>query len=314
MKKRTNKKAKLKTGRSAAKKSYIEFNGVFTALVTPFKKGAVDFVSLKKLVRSQLDNGVRGFVVNGTTAESPTLTQDEVLKIFTLVKKESDGAAPILLGTGSNCTRKTIEQTKWAAKIGADGALVVVPYYNKPPQRGIVAHYKSVAENSTLPVVMYNVPGRTVVAMSNETIMELMNVRNIIGIKEASGDVSRLTELVRSAPDSFLLTSGDDSTCIDFMLSGGRGVISVISHVIPKELITISRLALNAQLESRALYQKYKELNRLLGIEPNPIPVKMMLYQMGIIASPEMRLPLVELSEQNKLLTLKELKKLGMCK
>lgn len=315
MKKKAQNKRAIKKNKSEKKmRSAGDFTGVMTALVTPFKKGHIDYVSLKRLVRQQLDGGIQGLVVNGTTAESPTLTQQEVGEIFKFVRKETDKSIPLVMGTGSNCTSSTIEKTILAGKLGADAALVVVPYYNKPPQRGIVAHYSAVAKASMIPVIMYNVPGRTVVSMTNETILELMKVRNIVGIKEASGDVARVPELCRSAPDAFLMTSGDDATCIDFMVNGGRGVISVVSHVIPNELVTITKRAMNAEVAAQKDYNKFKNLNRLLGIESNPIPVKMMLYLMGIINSPELRLPLVELTEQNKILVKNELETLGLLK
>lgn len=270
-----------------------KFSGVVTALITPFYKGKIDFLSLKKLVQQQLDNGIDGFVINGTTGESPTLEAAEVEQIFKFVKREVDGCVPLILGTGSNSTAKTIKTTGLAKKIKADAALVVCPYYNKPTQQGLVEHYSSVAKAVHMPIILYNVPGRTVISISPETVVKLSKVKNIVGVKEASGDIRAASYLIKNTNKNFLLTSGDDSTCIDFILAGGHGVISVISHIIPAEMRGLSRLARSGDLLAKKKYQKYESLNKALGINPNPIPVKMMLHLMGVIRSPELRLPLM---------------------
>lgn len=277
-----------------------KFGGVITALVTPFKKGLVDHYSLIRLVREQLDNGVRGFVVNGTTGESPTLEWSEVREIFRTVKKTSDGAATLIVGTGSNSTQATIEKTKLVEKWGADAVLVVAPYYNKPPQRGLVAHYKAVAKAARVPVILYNVPGRTVISMTADTVAEIAKEKRVIGIKEASGDLELLAQIKSKVRPEFLLSSGDDATCIDFMGRGGHGVISVVSHLIPRQLSTLAAAACAGDRGAVAEFGKYKELNALMGIEANPIPVKMGLYLQGIIKSPELRLPLVTLADEHK--------------
>ncbi len=278
------------------------FEGIFTALVTPFDQQKVDFESLKKLVEWQLEMGVDGFVVNGTTAESPTLTSEEVEQVWSKVKSWVPADFPLILGTGSNSTAETIVKTKKALELGAAGALVVVPYYNKPPQAGLIQHFKQVADSAKeLPIVLYNVPGRTVISMSAETVIELSKCNNIVGIKEASGDMEQAHEIIKKCSKDFVTTSGDDVSCLDQMLIGGKGVISVISHIIPKELKTLSLQAREGQKQANKEYQKYSELNQLIGCEPNPIPVKMALHQMGLIKSPELRLPLVEMSEGNSL-------------
>jgi 4-hydroxy-tetrahydrodipicolinate synthase len=276
-----------------------KFGGVITALVTPFKKGDVDYYSLIRVVREQIDNGVSGFVVNGTTGESPTLEWSEVKEIFKTVKKTSDGAVKLIVGTGSNSTQETIEKTKQAERWGIDGTLVVVPYYNKPPQRGLVAHYKAVAKAARMPVILYNVPGRTVISMTPETVAELAKEKRIAGIKEASGNLENLDKIKASVSENFLLSSGDDPTCIDFMSRGGHGVVSVISHLIPGELSKLAEAACSGDAGASAEYGKYKELNTLMGIEANPIPVKMGLYLQGLIKSPELRLPLVTLADEH---------------
>lgn len=302
----------MRKNKMKRKKSKAAFSGVFTALITPFYRGRVDFISLKKLVRDQIDGGTEGFVINGTTGESPTLEESEVEKIFYQVRKETDDTVPLVLGTGSNSTAATVYKTKMAKKWGADGALVVVPYYNKPPQRGLVAHYKQVAEASTIPVLLYNVPGRTVVSLSEETIVALSKIKNIVGVKEASGQIELVERLAKQVRDDFLLISGDDSSCIDFMLAGGHGVISVVSHIIPGKLRDLSDRARRGDSSVREEYGQYDKLNSLMGVESNPIPVKMALYIMGIIRSPELRLPLVPLSKEHTARVKSELKKLRL--
>jgi 4-hydroxy-tetrahydrodipicolinate synthase len=291
------------------------FEGVITALITPFKDGQVDYNSLEKLVSWQLANGIEGFVVNGTTGESPTLLPDEVEKIFLFVKNRVPEKFPLLLGTGSNSTAKTIENTKKAAKLGAHGALIVVPYYNKPTQMGMAEHFGAVAtEIPKLPIMLYNVPGRTVVSMQSDTVKKLSEFNNIKGIKEASGNMELGQDIIKKNQTSFIVSSGDDLTCLDLALIGGKGVISVISHVIPKELRQLMDRARKGEVDVKTSYKKYNELNKLIGIEPNPIPVKMALYKMGIISSPELRLPLTKMTNSNSELLTQELSRLGILK
>ena len=273
-----------------------DFNGAISALVTPFLNGEVDYASLEKLVAYQLENGIKGFVVNGTTAESPTLTSAEVAKIFAMVRAQAGVNFPLILGTGSNSTAKTIEATKKASELGANAALVVVPYYNKPPQRGLVEHFKAVTKASEVPVILYNVPGRTITGMTVDTVAELAEVKNIIGIKEATGDIKFDQELINRLPKSFLMLSGDDGTYIDFLKLGGKGIISVMSNIITKECSRWTELMLSGKVsDAEADFKKFQKLIGLMYCEANPIPVKWMLYKKGIIKSPEMRLPLVTL-------------------
>lgn len=272
-------------------------SGVFTALVTPFQNGEVDYASLKKLVCHQLDGDVDGLVVNGTTAESPTLSDGEKLKIFECVKAEVSGEVPLVFGTGTNSTRDSIEATQKAARWGADAALVVVPYYNKPPQRGLFQHYQKIAESSNLPVLLYNVPSRTITQLELQTIVELSRIPNIVGIKEATGNLEFGKQIASECDPDFLLTSGDDGTFLDLMEVGGRGVISVASNMIPKKFSDWCRRAMNGDRTVREEFSKFSSLNSYLYVEANPIPVKMALYLMGIISTPELRLPLVKLAE-----------------
>ncbi|MCM2280334.1 MAG: 4-hydroxy-tetrahydrodipicolinate synthase [Bdellovibrionaceae bacterium] len=274
-----------------------DLSGVLTALVTPFRDGAVDFDSLKKLVRFQLDNGISGFVINGTTAESPCLSRQERLDIFACVRAESGGRVPLVMGTGSNDTRATIEATQQAEAIGADAALVVVPYYNKPPQRGLVAHYKAIAASTSLPILLYNVPGRTITRLEPETMLELSYVQGIVGVKEATGDIELGKKVIAGSKPGFLVTSGDDATYLDLTTVGGVGVISVASHILPGQFVKWYKDARAQRGEWKADFAKYKDLIDYLYVEANPIPVKTALYLMGIIATPDMRLPLVPLQE-----------------
>ena len=215
------------------------FSGVFTALITPFKGGAVDWNSLKRLVHAQLDGGIKGFVINGTTAESPVLEESERDEIFRFIRKEVGTEFPLVMGTGSNSTAKTIRDTKRAQELGAAGVLVVVPYYNKPPQRGLFQHFQKVAECTSLPVMLYNVPSRTITRLELDTVVELSRISNIVGIKEASGDIGLAKNLVEQCEPGFLVTSGDDGSFIDLVGAGGRGIISVASHIMPR---TVCRL------------------------------------------------------------------------
>ena len=291
--------------------SHYSFKGVTSALPTPFLNKKIDYNSLTKLVEFQLKNGINGFVVNGTTAESPTLTWEEVQKLYSLVREISGARVPIILGTGSNSTEQTIETTKKAEGLGADAALVVVPYYNKPPQRGLVAHFSEVAENTKLPIILYNVPGRTITGMSIETIIELAKVKNIFAIKEASGDVEFDKNLKTKLPAEFIMLSGDDPTYLDFLKLGGSGLISVMSNVITAACTKWTSLAHEKEwADADADFEKYKNLIRLLYVEANPIPLKWMLFKMGLFASPEMRLPLVSLDEKFHPEIENELKKL----
>jgi 4-hydroxy-tetrahydrodipicolinate synthase len=259
------------------------FGGVSTALITPFQQGHVDEGSFRKLLQNQLHRGVQGFVINGTTAESPTLTETEVARLFAIARAEAPTDFPLIVGTGSNSTVKTIQDSIRAEKMGADALLVVVPYYNKPPQRGLFEHFKAVAEAVNIPIILYNVPGRTITALELETIQNLSKHPNIIGIKEASGHIPFARQIREACGREFLLLSGDDASYADFMEAGGDGVISVASHILPEVMLQKS-------------VREYLELIEMLFIEANPIPVKMALSLLQIIASPELRLPLATLA------------------
>lgn len=274
-----------------------KFRTTLTALVTPMFQGRVDLTSLEKLLDFQIQNGVKDFVVNGTTGESPTVSFDEMKEVFSIVKRKSP-QGHLVFGTGSNSTAKTVEDSLKAQQLGADAALVVVPYYNKPTQQGLYLHFKTVAEALQIPTILYNVPGRTITALAVETIEKLAKIPQIIGIKEASGNIQTATDIVRNCGKEFVLLSGDDGTYADFLHVGGQGVISVASHILPKEFVQMTHLSDTGDHQATAtMIARYAKLIQLLFTEANPIPVKMALHWMGILRSPECRLPMTTLSE-----------------
>lgn len=272
-------------------------SGVFTALVTPFKDGEIDWASLKRLVRFQLDNEVNGLVVCGTTAESPTLSDDEKREIFHFIKQEVSGELPLVMGTGSNSTSESVRATREAWHWGADAALTVVPYYNKPPQRGLFQHFQKIAECSELPIILYNVPGRTITRLEPHTIAELSRLPNVVGIKEATGDVLFGKQVIDECGKEFLVTSGDDGTFLGLIAHGARGVISVASNILPRPFSDWCARARRGEQEPGDEFMRFADLNSFLYVEANPIPIKMALHQMGLISSPELRLPLTSLAE-----------------
>lgn len=276
-----------------------KIEGVITALVTPFdSQMKIDFKSLEKLVKNQVARGVKGFVINGTTAESPTLEESEVKDIWQAAKSAAGNDCVFILGTGSNSTVKTIKDTQKAKDWNADAALVVVPYYNKPPQRGLFQHFKKVADEAQMPIILYNVPGRTALSMGVETVVELSHVKNIIGIKDATGNMDTAELISQQVKPGFIKLSGDDGTYADYLSQGGNGIISVASHIIPEVFIEITNLAKNKKMEeARKVQAEYKELVDSLYVESNPIPVKKALEIVGLISSAKMRLPLIEASQ-----------------
>lgn len=295
----------------------FKFDGVISALPTPFYNGKVDFDSLEKVLEFQIKNGIDGFVVNGTTAESPTLHWSEVEEIYKFVKKYVKDEIPVIVGAGSNSTEHAIDLTLKCNDLGADAILSVVPYYNKPPQRGLVLHFEKIAQKSKCPVIVYNVPGRTITSISMPTFLELSKINNIIGIKEASGDVPFFKALFQNLTAetnlNWTLLSGDDPTYLQFLLEGGNGIISVMSNALTKECERWKNLIANKDLAiAQADFAKYSRLIQLMYVEANPIPIKWILNRMGIFKSPEMRLPLVELDKKYFLEIETELKNLNL--
>lgn len=288
------------------------FEGVITALITPFKNGEVDYSSLKRLLKKQLDQGVDGLVIHGTTAESPTTTEAEKEKIFQFVKSEVSNQVPLIVGTGSNSTQDSISKSQKAEKWGAVGILVVVPYYNKPPQRGMLEHFSKIANSVEIPTILYNVPGRTVISLEVDTIVALSENKKIVAIKEATGDVEFGTKIIEHCRKDFHVLSGDDKTCMALAARGGRGVIAVVSHLISGKMQdTYKKIKSGKSVEALKEYEKYFPLIDSMYIESNPIPLKYALKKIGVIESDELRLPLVTISEEMKIKVDKELKVLG---
>ncbi len=265
------------------------------ALITPFKEdGSVDYESLLRLVEYQVQNGIDFLCVLGTTAETPTLTAEEKRKIKSLVIERVNGRVPILLGVGSNCTQTVIDTIKNEDMTGVDALLIAVPYYNKPSQEGIYQHYKAIAQSTKLPIVLYNVPGRTGVNMTAATTLRLAHdFDNIVAIKEASGDISQMDEIIKKKPENFDVISGDDGITFPLITLGAVGVISVIGNAFPKEFSRMTRLALAGDYNSAlTIHHQFTELFKLLFVDGNPAGVKAMLSMMGMIEN-KLRLPLV---------------------
>lgn len=269
--------------------------GTGVALITPFREdGSVDYESLLRLVEYQIQNGIDFLCVLGTTAETPTLTTEEKRKIKSLVIERAGGRVPILLGAGSNCTQTVIDTLRNESMAGVDALLISVPYYNKPSQEGIYQHYKAIAQSTELPIVLYNVPGRTGVNMTAATTLRLAHdFDNITAIKEASGDISQMDEIIKNKPANFDVISGDDGITFPLITLGAVGVISVIGNVFPREFSRMTRLALAGRYDSALkIHHQFTELFKLLFVDGNPAGVKAMLSMMGMIEN-RLRLPLV---------------------
>lgn len=273
--------------------------GSLVAIVTPmFEDGRLDLDALKKLIDFHVDAGTDGIVIAGTTGESPTVDVDEHCLLIKTTIEHVAKRVPVIAGTGANSTAEAIELTAKAKALGADACLLVAPYYNKPSQEGLYQHFKAVAEAVDIPQILYNVPGRTGCDLSNDTVLRLAQVRNIVGIKDATGGIERGTDLLLRAPAEFAVYSGDDATALALMLLGGKGVISVTANVAPKLMHEMCKHALNGNLlAAKAANAKLFALHQKLFVEANPIPVKWVLQQMGLIAT-GIRLPLVNLSSQ----------------
>lgn len=277
------------------------FRGCGTALVTPFKgkNAEIDEAALARLVEWQVSSGIDFLVPCGTTGETPTLSRDEWLRVIEITIEAAGGRVPIVAGATSNSTEEAIAKAKTVAKIkGVDAILTASPYYNKPTQEGIYRHFVKIAETVDLPVILYNVPGRTVADMSNETILRLAQVPGIVGVKEATGNIDRAAHLIKHAPEGFMIFSGDDPTAIALMLLGGHGNISVTANVAPRQMSELCRAALEGDAKTaRAIHLKLLSLHKNLFIESNPIPVKWALQELGRIEG-GIRLPLTPLDER----------------
>ncbi|WP_028535579.1 4-hydroxy-tetrahydrodipicolinate synthase [Paludibacterium yongneupense] len=272
--------------------------GSLVALITPmFEDGSVDYDALKGLVDFHIENGTDGIVAVGTTGESATLSVPEHTRVVETVIRHAAGRIKVVAGAGGNSTAEAIELTQHCAALGADAILSVVPYYNKPTQHGIYLHFRAIAEAADIPVILYNVPGRTVADMQNDTVLRLAEIPNIVGLKDATSDIGRGCDLMCRAPSDFALYSGEDMTSMAFMLCGGHGVISVTANVAPRLMSELCRASLGGDIaRARAINKKLIGLHKELFIEANPIPSKWALGRMGRIAS-GVRLPLHPLSE-----------------
>ncbi|WP_373767002.1 4-hydroxy-tetrahydrodipicolinate synthase [Glaesserella sp.] len=289
------------------------FSGSIVALITPMKHGEIDFDGLKELVEFHINAGTDAIVSVGTTGECSTLSIDENVKV---IKKTVEFAAdriPVIAGTGSNSTNEAIIMTKLIANSGVVGCLSVVPYYNKPTQEGLYQHYKAIAECTDLPQILYNVPGRTGTDLKPETIARLAKIPNIVAVKEATGDLSRLPLIKELAGEDFIFLSGDDATGLDSMKLGGQGVISVTNNLAAADMAKMCQLALAGRFdEADAINERLMDLHKNLFVEGNPIPVKWAAYKMGLISEPTLRLPLTTLSEQYQPVILAALQKANL--
>jgi len=275
----------------------LTVSGCYTALITPFRDGQLDLPALRALVERQIAGGVSGLVPCGTTGETPALTAAEWESVVAMVIETAHGRVPVIAGTGSNSTASTIEQTRRARTLGADGALVVTPYYNRPTQEGLFGHFAAIAEAVDLPLVLYNVPGRTGVNMSPETAIRLAPIPGIVAIKEASGSLDQASQIVCDAPDGFAVLSGDDSLTLPIMGVGGTGIVSVVSNIVPEAVSALTAACLAGDFAlGRAIHRSLFDLCRAMFVETNPVPVKTAAALLGH-CTPEVRLPLAPLSE-----------------
>jgi 4-hydroxy-tetrahydrodipicolinate synthase len=290
--------------------------GSIVAIVTPmFEDGSVDWKALEKLVEWHIEQGTNSIVAVGTTGEASTLSMAEHTKVIAEIIRVANKRIPIIAGTGANSTREAIELTQEAKELGADAALLVTPYYNKPTQEGLYQHYKAIAEAVDLPQILYNVPGRTGVDMSNETVIRLADIPQIMGIKDATGDVARGTALIEGlAGKDMVVYSGDDATAYQLMLAGAKGNISVTANVAPKRMSDVCKAALSGDAaQAEQLNQDVAEVHDIIFCESNPIPVKWALHEMGYIAT-GIRLPLTPLAEQYRSPLSEAMKKAGIIK
>ena len=274
--------------------------GSFTALITPFKNGKIDEESFRSFIDFQIDEGIQGVVPVGTTGESPTLSHEEHKQAVEICIDQTKKRVPVIAGTGSNNTEEAIDLTRHAEKSGADAALIVTPYYNKPTQRGMYEHYESISKNSNIPIIIYNIPGRSVVNMTNETMKELFKLKNIVGVKDATADIPRVYNSRIDIGEDFNLLTGDDATCLAFMIYGGHGAISVTANIAPKLCSDFMNFCLERKFqEATRINDLLMPLHTALFIESSPSPVKYAANKLGLCSS-EIRLPLTEISDETK--------------
>ena len=279
------------------------FKGSNVALVTPFKDNKLDEDSYIKLIHFHIENGTRGLVPAGTTGESPTLSHDEHQRVIDLCVKESDGKLPVIAGTGSNSTEEAISLTKHAEKMGANGALIVTPYYNKPTQEGLYQHYKAINDKCGIPIIIYNIPGRSVIDMSIDTMAKLFELKNIVGVKDATGDLNRVDQTLNKMGKEFIQLTGNDDNALDFNRRGGVGAISVTANIAPKLCSEFQKYSVldddKSRMEAEKLNNILQPIHRSMFIESNPSPVKYAARLMNL-CDDDVRLPLVKVTEPTK--------------
>jgi 4-hydroxy-tetrahydrodipicolinate synthase len=276
------------------------FKGSITALVTPFKGENLDINAFEKFIDFQISNGTNGIVPCGTTGESPTISHDEHKKLIEVAVKSSNGRIPVIAGTGSNCTEEAVEMTKFAEQVNADAALVVTPYYNKPTQEGLYQHYKKINDNCGIPIIIYNIPGRSVVDMSVDTMSRLYELKNIVGVKDATGDLDRVTQQKNKMGNDFIMLSGNDENTLEFNRLGGVGCISVSANVAPQMCSEFHSLCNSKKFdEAKPIFEKLLPLHDVMFVESNPVPAKYSLNLMGMM-SEDVRLPLVTAENSSK--------------
>jgi 4-hydroxy-tetrahydrodipicolinate synthase len=276
------------------------FHGAIVATVTPFRNGNLDKNALKKLVTFQIDNGTDGIVPCGTTGESATLSFEEHERVIDIVLESADGRVPVIAGTGSNNTKEAIALTRYAKKAGVSGALVITPYYNKPTQDGLLRHFRAVAESADIPIILYNVPGRTGVNMAAQTVAQLAEIPNIVGVKEASGNLTQVCDIIRMTPKKFCVLSGDDALFFPMMALGAKGVISVTSNVAPRLMAELYDTYVIGEISrARDIHYHLWPLFQALFLETNPIPAKTALAMMKKIRE-EFRLPLSPMADASR--------------
>ena len=288
------------------------FSGSMVAIVTPFKNDKVDEKAFRRLIDFQIENKSSAIVPCGTTGESATLSFDEHQRVVDVAIEAARKRAPVIAGTGSNSTREAIKLTKHAQKAGADGALLIAPYYNRPTQEGLYQHFKAIAEDVDIPLILYNIPSRTGVNMLPETVARLAEIKNIVGIKEASGSLTQMSEVIALCGKDFDLISGDDNLLLPILSIGGKGVISVVANIAPLEVANlIEEFEKGNIVKARKLHYELSPLVSAMFYETNPIPVKTALHMMGMITD-EMRLPLCKMSEGNRKRLQSVMKKYGL--
>lgn len=278
-----------------------KFEGAFTALVTPFMKGQLDEEGLAKNIRFQIEQGIDGIVPLGTTGESATLTQEEQIRVISIAVKEAKDKIPVMVGTGANCTRTTIEKTKRAHDLGADAALIVTPYYNKPTQEGIFRHFEAIATNVQIPIMVYNNPGRAVINIETSTLCRIAALPNIVGVKEASGNINQMGDVIHetTALPHFTILSGDDALTYPLMAMGGSGVISVLSNLVPGLVSQMVRALKDGNFETaRTIHFQLLPLCKAAFAETTPVPIKTAMHLCGMAAG-GCRLPLYEMGQSN---------------